>query len=234
MAGFEFDDKGYVASCPQGHKPEKVKHKKKRQRYSAYFAPSLCQACPHAKACPAKPGKKFYSVHYDAKQLRLTLRRKIEKTDEFTDSYRWRAGVEATMSAYDRRTGVKNLRVRGLNAVRFYAVLKAAGLNLIRAAVVRRARRKARQAENSLAGTFLKLFAVVKEQIYKIVIKSKPVLANWIRPGGRLHQNRRLTFYGAINFRNRCQEKGLPNLENVGYSKDTSTQLQSQNQGGRP
>ena len=50
------------------------------------------------------------------------------------------------MSAYDRRTGVKNLRVRGLEAVRFCAVLKAAGLNLIRAAAVRRARRKAGQA----------------------------------------------------------------------------------------
>ena len=84
------------------------------------------------------------------------------------------------MSAYDRRTGVKNLRVRGLEAVRFCAVLKAAGLNLIRAAAVRRARRKAKQADNSLAGTFLKLFAVVKERIYKIVSGSGQVLANSI------------------------------------------------------
>ena len=49
MAGFEFDDKGYVTSCPKGHKPEKVKHKKKRQRYTAYFAPNLCKACPNVK-----------------------------------------------------------------------------------------------------------------------------------------------------------------------------------------
>ena len=182
MARFEFNDKGYVASCPQGHSPEKVKHKKKRQRYTAYFKPDQCKACPLAKECPAKPGKKFYSVHYSAKQHRLTLRRKIEETDEFTDSYRWRSGVEATMSAYDRRTGVKNLRVRGLEVVRFCAVLKAAGLNLIRAAVVRRARRKARKTNGLLSHPLFKLFAVVKERIYKIVIKSKPVLANWIRP----------------------------------------------------
>jgi hypothetical protein len=40
------------------------------------------------------------------------------------------------MSAYDRRTGVKQLRVRGLKAVRCAAVLKAAGLNILRAAAV--------------------------------------------------------------------------------------------------
>jgi len=40
---------------------------------------------------------------------------------------RWRAGGEVTMSEYDRRTGVKQLRVRELRAVRFCAVLKAIG-----------------------------------------------------------------------------------------------------------
>ena len=40
------------------------------------------------------------------------------------------------MSEFDRRTGVKRLRVRGLKAVRFSATLKALGLNILRAAVV--------------------------------------------------------------------------------------------------
>ena len=40
------------------------------------------------------------------------------------------------MSEFDRRTGVKRLRVRGLTAVRFSAILKALGLNILRAAVV--------------------------------------------------------------------------------------------------
>jgi hypothetical protein len=44
--------------------------------------------------------------------------------------------VEATMSEYDRRTGVKRLRVRGFKSVRFYATLKAAGINILRAAAV--------------------------------------------------------------------------------------------------
>ena len=40
------------------------------------------------------------------------------------------------MSEFDRRTGVKRLRVRGLKAVRFSAVVKALGLNILRAAAV--------------------------------------------------------------------------------------------------
>lgn len=42
--------------------------------------------------------------------------------------------MEATMSYYDRKTGVKRLRVRGLKAVSFGATLKAIGVNLFRAA----------------------------------------------------------------------------------------------------
>ena len=40
------------------------------------------------------------------------------------------------MSEFDRRTGVKRLRVRGFKAVRFSATLKALGLNILRAAAV--------------------------------------------------------------------------------------------------
>jgi len=54
-------------------------------------------------------------------------------------TYRWRAGVEATMSEFDKLTGVKKLRVTGRKAVRWVATMKAAGLNLLRAARVMRA-----------------------------------------------------------------------------------------------
>ena len=65
--------------------------------------------------------------------MRIARRRIYEQSDEFKDRYRWRAGVEATMSEYDRRTGVKHLRVRGLKAVKFCATLKALGVNIFRA-----------------------------------------------------------------------------------------------------
>ena len=90
--------------------------------------------------CPVKKGNKHYFIHFNAKQARIALRRRYERSDTFTAQYRWRAGVEATMSEYDRRTGVKRLRVRGMKAVRLCAVLKALAINIFRTAAVRAAR----------------------------------------------------------------------------------------------
>lgn len=55
------------------------------------------------------------------------------------ERYRYRAGIEATNSLYSKLTGVKHLRVRGLKAVRFCAILKAIGVNIFRATAVRKA-----------------------------------------------------------------------------------------------
>ncbi len=125
---------GGVESCPAGHKPQWTK--KKKTRHTAAFDCGQCSACPHQGHCPAKPGKKYHYLHYTDKELRVAKRRAYEQSEEFKDTYRWRAGVEATMSEYDRRTGVKQLRVRGLKTVRFRATLKALGINILRAAAV--------------------------------------------------------------------------------------------------
>ena len=171
LTEFSFNAQGYVEACPAGHSPERVKHKKKTDRYSAAFDPGLCQGCPHAADCPVTPGKKKNYLRYSGKQYRLWVRRKAEKSDAFMDTYRWRAGVEATMSEYDRRTGVKKLRVRGMTAVRFCAKMKATGLNLLRAARVRRARMKA-------AGGNPGLDRRISAAVYHVKERLQAVLAN--------------------------------------------------------
>lgn len=84
--------------------------------------------CPALSNCPVKKGKKFYYLRFTKKELRLARRRIYEQSPEFKTRYRWRAGVEATMWEFDRRTVVKHPRVRGFKAVRFCATLKAIGL----------------------------------------------------------------------------------------------------------
>ena len=69
------------------------------------------------------------------------------------------------MSEYDRRTGVKRLRVRGLKAVRFCVTLKAVGVNLFRATKVSRARSRAGNTGPGSPSRFSWLFYRVKEQI---------------------------------------------------------------------
>ncbi len=134
LSDFEISDDGRIIACPQGHLPATVKKKK---RNSVGFDIKLCSNCPKRSQCPVEKGNKFNYLRFTEKDSRIALRRLYERTDEFKDRYRWRAGVEATMSEYDRRTGVKRLRVRGLKAVGYCAVLKALAVNIFRAAAFR-------------------------------------------------------------------------------------------------
>ena len=166
LSQFSFDEKGLVTVCPAGQRPDKTSPKTKRSNFSAGFDLQRCLACPLSSQCPVKPGKKKAYLRYSAKRYRLAKRRALEASEAFIDDYRYRAGIEATMSEFDRRTGVKKLRVRGMPAVRFYARMKATGLNLLRAGAVRKARRKAQGANGAhhtgLVDTFIH---AVKERI---------------------------------------------------------------------
>lgn len=135
LADFAMTDKGEVSACPEGHAPEKTKHK--RNRHRAVFNSAICLVCPRRNDCPINPGERGHYLRYDDKAVRLAKRRAHEKTPEFKDKYRFRSGVEATMSEYDRKTKVKHLRVRGLSAVSFCATLKAAAVNIFRATAFR-------------------------------------------------------------------------------------------------
>lgn len=165
LGDFALSDKGQVVCCPQGHAPAITK--KKKERYTAGFDLHQCSNCANRDVCPVKQGKKFCYLHYTAKEVRLAKRRAYEQTDEFEDRYRWRAGVEATISEYDRRTGVKHMRFRGLKAVRFCAFLKAAGLNILRAAAVRRARKMKETGLKKETLGAMDVFLIFKELIAK-------------------------------------------------------------------
>ena len=135
LTDFTLSSEATVSSCPQGHAPVKVKYKKRK--HTVIFDLETCANCPHVNDCPVKAGKKGYYLRYDDKLLRLAQRRAYEKTPEFREDYRFRAGIEGTMSQLDRKTGLKHLRVRGLAAVSFCATLKAVGINILRAVAFR-------------------------------------------------------------------------------------------------
>jgi hypothetical protein len=177
LSEFHFDDEGYVTACPAGHQPIECRPKKKG-KYVAVFDLDGCKACPLLSQCPVKPSRKKAFLRYSDKQCRLAKRRAHEQTEEFTEIYRFRAGVEATMSEYDKLTGVKKLRVRGLNAVRFCAKLKAAGLNIRRAARVRMARAKARRANRDSNRRIYPTFTVVKERVQAVLINLGAIFRN--------------------------------------------------------
>jgi len=164
LSDFRLEKSGKVVSCPQGHAPIRVT--KKKARYCAAFDLARCNGCPNRSICPGKAGKKASYLRFTDKQLRIALRRSDVDTDAFKDRYRWRAGVEATMSEFDRRTGVKRLRVRGYKAVRFSATLKALGLNILRAAAVMAAMLAGTPGQTDPKGGDYAGISVFKEQFW--------------------------------------------------------------------
>ncbi len=134
LADFEISPENQIAQCPQGNRA--LANIELKNDMKAVFCLEQCQECSLSPSCPVTLGKKDSYLHYDEKSIRLSRRRKFEGTSEFKDRYRFRAGAEATMSEYDRKTGVKHLRVRKLPAVRLSATLKALGVNIFRAAAI--------------------------------------------------------------------------------------------------
>ena len=131
LADFSISDKGEVIACPLGHPPLQQRINKKSR--CVVFDRAICAACLKDNQCPVEKGSHGCRLRFDPKQLRIARRRALEATPAFKNIYRFRSGVEGTFSEFDRKTGVKHLRVRGLKKVAFCATLKAAGINLFRA-----------------------------------------------------------------------------------------------------
>ena len=111
----------------------------------------------------------------------------MEHTPEFRDKYRWRAGIEATFSGMDRRTGVKHLRVRGFSAVRFCVYMKALAINLLRATLVSKTLWSHCPSPGALFVSLRRLFLAIKE---RYTVKFKEMCAAiWIFQAPALEQN---------------------------------------------
>ena len=161
LMDFTLSQKGQVTSCPKGHAPFRTKHKK--ERHNAAFDKKVCSTCPLVDDCPVKPGKDGYYLYYDDRAARLARRRAYEKTEEFRDKYRYRAGIEATNSYMDRKTGVKRVRMRGIKAVSCSVFLKATAVNILRAATFKNKKIRDNGTGPSGICSALGLFSVVKE-----------------------------------------------------------------------
>ncbi len=108
----------------------------------------------------------------------LAHRKRYEESSEFKDRYRYRAGAEDTMSEFDRRTGVKHLRVRGMKAVQFAVFMKAIDLNIFRAAR-RRKLIKLGQIPYRAIGALVLLFKEQVVQQNQILSANMEISVSW-------------------------------------------------------
>lgn len=137
LENFELDENGLVTKCPAGHAPCSASMGPKR--IQARFDAQTCTACQFNARCVAKVRNGYARIQYTHERLRQCRRRQAQDSDEFRDRYRWRAGIEATMSRLKYQVGLASLRVRGMAAVKYAVCLRALGLNIFRCAAALRA-----------------------------------------------------------------------------------------------
>jgi hypothetical protein len=135
---FILNKEGQVSQCPAGHAPLSVSTSKSRENYQARFDAATCAACPLRPQCPVQaprsPRDSTTRLQYEAQRLDMRQRRLNEQTPQFKERYRWRAGIEATMSRLKHQMGCAALRVRGKAAIAYEAFMGALGLNIKRCA----------------------------------------------------------------------------------------------------
>jgi IS5 family transposase len=163
LADFTFSDADEIIACPEQQTPIKTKSGKQGGT-TAYFNKDICDTCRRQSECPVKRDKKNCTISYDAKSLRLSRRRKREKEKAFTEKYRYRSGIEGTMSDLDRMTGLKHLRVRGMPQVKLAATLKATGLNILRSVAFKNRLKRQKTGKSKVNPSRDGLYGVIKEQ----------------------------------------------------------------------
>jgi IS5 family transposase len=94
----------------------------------------VCATCALFSSCAVKKAKHGYRLLYNHNEADAASRRRYERSAEFKDKYRYRAGIEATNSRYVQMTGARRMRYRGLKRIDNAARLKALGINMFRAA----------------------------------------------------------------------------------------------------
>lgn len=133
LEDFTLDKEGRIERCPEGHVP--VDTRVSKTRLQATFDASVCARCPAREHCVAY-GKRRYQYTHDRVQTRR--RRLAEEEPSFKERYRWRAGIEGSVSRYKHQMNMGALRVRGRPSVGYVARLRALGLNIFRVAAWRR------------------------------------------------------------------------------------------------
>jgi hypothetical protein len=131
---FELDEAGFVLSCPVGLKPFKISSVK--SRFQANFERSICQKCSCLDRCPVRIEKKASRLRYTSDRVKQRKRRIFQESEFFKNQYRWRAGIEGSISRLKNQMKLGFLRVRGMRSVQYVCILRALGLNIFRCAKV--------------------------------------------------------------------------------------------------
>ncbi len=137
LENFVLDEKGLVLRCPNKVKPISVSGA--AVKLQARFDLAICRKCPDMQRCPIQAAKRdgqFARFQYTPARAANQRRRLYEQSDVFRGVYRWRAGIEATMSRLKYQMNLAHIRIRGMPAMRYVVNMRALGLNIRRCTAI--------------------------------------------------------------------------------------------------
>jgi transposase len=134
---FSIDWEAKQVKCPAGqssHRWQERKDSSGKDLIYVYFEPRQCQTCAQRGECTrAEVGGRSLVLRPQAQYLALQEARQRQKTEEFKERYKRRAGVEGTISQGTRSFELRRTRYKGLQKTRLQHVLTAAAMNVTRA-----------------------------------------------------------------------------------------------------
>ena len=138
ISHFVIDWEREQAKCPAGKTSSSWKlgvDGRGNEVINVAFAKADCMKCPHLSQC-TKSKIPRRSINLKPRELHEALQqaRKREKTREFKEEYRKRAGVEGTISQGVRAFGMRRSRYLGIAKTRLQHLATAAAINIERVA----------------------------------------------------------------------------------------------------
>lgn len=141
-----------IKACPAGQCPDEIKHNKKGTITVIWYK-STCASCSSANSCPFKSCKKGRKYYYSVDRMKTYLRRAYEESLEFKEEYRYRSGIEGSISRFILMTFARRSRYRGKSKMQFSQTLKALGINMFRVTKYRN-----KMSRNPKKGDFSSIF----------------------------------------------------------------------------
>lgn len=131
LADFVFNEEGTkVVRCPAGYEPKSCGYTGgKSQQFHVSFQRDQCANCPHKEECKAKIHKRVSSVTVSIKAHENAKQKRIMGTEEYSELFRIRNGVETVPSILRRIYHADRMPVRGLIRGRFFFGCKIGALN---------------------------------------------------------------------------------------------------------
>ncbi len=92
-----------------------------------------CAACRVRERCTRSATEaRGLTLHPKAQHLALQAARERQQTERFKEDYKWRAGIEGTLSQAACAFGMGRTRYRGLHKIHFHHLATAMAINLQR------------------------------------------------------------------------------------------------------